>query len=91
MRFRQRVTVKSNNNVRGHIYPLAYDEVFVNLNRVDWVDTKTFNQNRVFLGGEIPFDNIQIQIGYINQFILQRQPENQMNHILWLALQFAPR
>ncbi len=58
-------------------YPLTYkwsligsDELFVNLNTVDWGPVAGFDQNRVFVGFGYTFDStFRTEIGYMNQYI----------------------
>jgi len=49
----------------------AYDEVFVALNSTDWGAHAGFDQNRLFLGFNVPIDaarQIQAEFGYLNRY-----------------------
>ena len=62
------------------VYPLiaserlrfaAYEEVFFNLNSTDWGAQAGFDQNRLFLGLNVPLDadqKIQAELGYLNRY-----------------------
>lgn len=49
---------------------IGSDELFVNLNTVDWGPVAGFDQNRVFVGFGYTFDStFRTEIGYMNQYI----------------------
>ena len=87
VRLRQRATLQTNNPIIRQLVPIFYDELFFNLNNVQWVDTETVNQNRAFLGFDIEFKSFTLQIGYINQLQFKIS-QTEMSHILWTALKF---
>ena len=70
-------------NHKDYYYILA-DEIFFNLNRPSWVNTKPFDQNRVFIGVGIPILNKSIfEICYMNQY--QTTNPRKMSHVLYLS------
>ena len=86
-RLRQRFSIKVTKDP-DRIHPFIYDEIFFNLNNPDWIGQKTINQNRIFVGVEVPIkDNWSLQIGYINQ-IQPKATETIMNHILSVSLTY---
>ncbi len=72
--------------------PVLREEVFFNLNNADWVSSEFISQNRLFLGANIDTKASYIwQVGYLNQTFFLNDLDNrndQMNHILYVALQF---
>ena len=55
----------------GRLRFAAYEEIFINLNDTDWGARAGFDQNRVFLGLNVPLDsdrNIQAELGYLNRY-----------------------
>jgi hypothetical protein len=63
------------------------DEYFVNLNTTGMIDSG-FDQNRAFAGIGYHFDeHIEVEIGYMNQYIRRVDREDLMSHILSLNLQ----
>lgn len=82
LRWRQRVTVTIKQPMFNHATPVIYDEIFVGLNKVDWVPHKLINQNRLFLGFIMPAGKDKsLQIGYLNQYKFNNT-QDRMNHIL---------
>lgn len=67
-RFRQQITLGS--PVQYGFRLLARDEIFINLNQAPWVLTKTWDQNRFFIGAEFyPIQHITMEVGYMYQYI----------------------
>lgn len=65
----------------------SYNELFVNLNHVSWINTHTFDQNRFYLGVEnqtTPSSNVRI--GYLFVYVPSNPP--QANHILQCSASF---
>lgn len=84
-RFRERIDLKK--PWRRGIGVISYDELFVNLNHVDWISTHTFDQNRFYLGVEnktTPSSNVRI--GYLFVYVPSNPP--QANHILQCSASF---
>ena len=55
----------------GRIRFAAYEEIFINLNDTDWGARAGFDQNRLFLGFNVPLDSarkIQAELGYLNRY-----------------------
>ena len=69
-RLRERLFFKTNKTKSGSVNPLTWDELFINFNNPSWVNRDTINQNRFFMGIEVVHKNQNIEIGYMNQYIL---------------------
>jgi hypothetical protein len=70
--------------------PLIYDEIFIKLNDPDWSTTKHFEQNRLFIGLDIPATKTTFfEVGYIQQAIFNSNG-NQLNHILYVGFNINP-
>ncbi len=66
---------------------VAYDEIFIAFNDTDWGAQSGFDQNRLFAGLGWQFQKgINVEAGYLNQFVRRRGRDNLMNHILSLNL-----
>lgn len=84
-RLRERVTLLLPRAISHHISPLIYEEGFFQLNRTRYTSTKTFSENRAFLGFQWQYKpHFFWEIGYINQYLFHgsSDSQNQMNHIL---------
>lgn len=79
-RLRERLLIKA---VSDAVNPISWDEIFLNLNHPTWVNSSTINQNRYFIGIEIPHNHHTLEIGYLNQYSLGNI-QNTMSHILLL-------
>ena len=91
LRLRERLKFEWPDAWRGKITPVVYDEVFFNLNRPDWIAPRTFDRNRLFLGGKIALSKrLDLEAGYLNQYRL-RSPNNQMDNILYIELAITPQ
>lgn len=85
-RFRQKLTLRLPNKLFDKYDPVFSDEIFVNLTRPDWVSTRVLNQNRAFIGVDIPVSkNTYVEVGYMNQYLFEESTANQMNNILYLG------
>ena len=71
----------------------AYDEVFVAFNSTDWGALAGFDQNRLFLGFNVPIDSarrIQAEFGYLNRYA--RRPAllpGRMDHLGVVSLMLS--
>lgn len=66
---------------------VASDEVFVNFDDSDWGPRTGFDQNRAFAGFGYAIGNtLQIEVGYLNQFIAQSTGPDRMTHALAISL-----
>lgn len=84
-RFRDRLTIRWLPN--QYLAVVTYDEIFLNLNQVAWVRTKTIDQNRIYLGIEPEFlSTFQFGVGYLFQSIFSTP--RQMNHVLLISMAF---
>lgn len=82
-RFRDRVTVRWLPN--QYLAIVAYDEIFLNINQVSWVNTKTIDQNRIYAGIEPEFSSpFKFGIGYLFQSIFSTP--RQLNHALVISM-----
>ena len=61
---------------------VAFDELFINLNKTDWGVNRGNDQNRVFLGVNWAFTpSTSIETGYLNQYVNTRNIDG-VNHVL---------
>ncbi|MFI5206312.1 MAG: DUF2490 domain-containing protein, partial [Candidatus Paceibacterales bacterium] len=73
------------NAIFGKYAPVIADEVFINVTKPDWVTNNTFDQNRAFLGIDIPMSKkTYFEVGYLNQYEVKTN-QNQVNNILYVA------
>jgi len=88
-RLRQKITLKKGNSrMGGTVVPFVADEIFFNLNHPEWISSKTVDQNRLFVGLDIPLGKGRtLKIGYINQF--EFRDVNRMNHIIYCSYIFS--
>ncbi|MGQ3890371.1 DUF2490 domain-containing protein [Legionella sp. CNM-4043-24] len=84
-RLRQRMTLRLQQAVLPSIYPLAWEELFINLNHPSWVNSGSINQNRLFAGVNILKKHHFWELGYLNQYRLG-QTQNTLSHILYIGL-----
>jgi len=65
------------------------EEVFVNLNSVSWGPVAGFDQNRFFIGPYMQLnDDVKVEVGYQNVFVLKDLVDDQMNHLLGINLYY---
>lgn len=80
-RFRKRVLLNQPLNERYSL--VINNEFFININKVNWIITDTFDQNRAYVGLERRINKIfYLGLGYMNQYLSTIIPQD--NHILWL-------
>lgn len=70
------------------VYVAAWDELFLQLNTVDWGPQSGFDRNRAFLGlGVQIMEQVRIEGGYLLEVIRRRGPAEEIgNHILAITL-----
>ncbi len=69
--------------VANHISLVAYNEMFLNMNKTNWIITDRFDQNRAYLGIEQRLSkNTYFGVGYVNQFL--STPRIQFNNVVAL-------
>ncbi|MGB6976739.1 MAG: DUF2490 domain-containing protein [Gammaproteobacteria bacterium] len=89
---RQRFTIRLPQTIANRFTPILYDEIFFNLNNPPWTNHRVVDQNRAFIGIEIPiapiFKKANIQVGYLNQYIF-KSPINEVNNILFVSLNMS--
>lgn len=82
-RFRERMTI--NIPLKTKLDLVIADEVFVNLNQVQWINTKVWDQNRAYLGFTRQLSKSTfISIGGMNQWLFT--PINQSDWVLVINL-----
>ncbi|MFC3907515.1 DUF2490 domain-containing protein [Legionella dresdenensis] len=70
-RVRNRLTISK--SVTDSISLVSFDELSINLNQPNWVMTKVFEQNRLFLGlNQQTSDTLVVGAGYIYQLIFAK-------------------
>lgn len=85
-RFRQKLVVRLPNQLFNKYDPVFSDEIFVNLTRPAWVSTRLLNQNRAFIGVDIPVTkDTYLEVGYMNQYLFEETNANQINNILYVG------
>ena len=66
---------------------IASEEIFFNLNSVNWGPTQGFDQNRVFVGAGYKFNDIvKTEFGYMNQYVNRNLKADFIDHQLSLNL-----
>jgi len=84
--FRERFQVMFPKWLDSRYTPVIYDEIFFNLNNPSWIGSQFVNQNRVFIGIQIPvIKSSNIQIGYLNRYRYS-SPEDKMDNIAYVNL-----
>ena len=79
MRFRSQIRLA---HVLNSQYDLVvWDEPFMNLTHEQWAGNRFIERNRAFLGTRVKFENISLEVGYMNQYI-PRETRNVSEHIL---------
>lgn len=85
--YRLRTRFIFNKTLTDSIFLSTYDELFVNFNQPQWVSTKTFDQNRIYIGiNQNASPQVIVGMGYIYQLIFNSP--SQHNHLLALNAQF---
>lgn len=65
---------------------IIFDEIFLNLNKTDWIREGFFGQNRAFVGiGKLVAKHTILDVGYLNQYVTTI-PNQQLSHNLSIAL-----
>lgn len=64
---------------------LFWEEPFLNLTSDSWTERRFFDRNRIFLGFRFPALNMQMEAGYMNQFV-PRSKTNTVEHLALLAI-----
>ena len=83
-RLRERMLI--NISLSDHLSLALNDEILVNLNQVEWITTKTLDQNRAFIGLVQQLSpSTFISMGYMNQLIFTTT--RQSDNVLVLNLQ----
>lgn len=60
---------------------VVWDEPFFNFTHEKWTGNRFIDRNRAFLGTRVKFENINLEIGYMNQYI-PRDTANLSEHTL---------
>lgn len=85
-RLRERITLKLPQKINKDLTPAIYDEIFINLNNPTWVNSRSINENRFFMGVDIPTSKKSyLEVGYLNQY-RWLLTSNNINHILSISL-----
>lgn len=65
---------------------LAWSETFIALNDADWKVASGFDQQRTFIGAELPIlKSSTMEVGYLNQIVRQPTGGQRMNHAVSLT------
>ena len=73
--YRYRYLVKATQKTSSFYKLIAWNEVFINLNKTQWNGQRTFERNRLFVGTKLNFESIDVEVGYLNQFIPRSQSD----------------
>jgi hypothetical protein len=66
---------------------IAWDELFIHLNRTNYPSRPGVDQNRAFVGaGYQASAALRAELGYMNLFVRRYTDPNQINHVLLLSL-----
>jgi len=78
---RYRLSARVQKNLNDSLSLVLWNEPFINLTREDWTGNRTFERNRFFIGPRFRLGEINLEIGYLNQFI-PRKDKNTFEHIV---------
>ncbi len=85
-RFRQKFIFKLPNMLFNKYSLVFSEELFVNISRPSWISTRIIDQNRAFLGVDIPTSKqTYIEVGYLNQYRFEETTTNKMNNIAYIG------
>ena len=85
-RFRQMIKATIPLDINPKLSIVAYDELFINLNKTDWGINRGNDQNRAFIGINWAFTpSTSIETGYLNQYVNTRNTDR-LNHVLATTL-----
>ncbi len=93
LRFRQLVSWRQPIDCESRYTFVLWDELFLHLNDTDWGARSGFDQNRAFVGFGVKRDAdspCRVEIGYLNQRINRRGPDNLTNHLLSVNMFYNP-
>jgi len=87
-RLRQMVRATTPSSLHQQLSWVIWDELFINLNQIDWGVMRGTDQNRLFLGANWKFDELSnLEVGYINQYVNGKTIDRE-NHILSSTIRF---
>lgn len=87
--YRIRERLQASYPINDRVSAIAYDELMVHLNNVDWGVKRGMDQNRMFLGVGLKANNhAVVEVGYLNQSINTRTLDRE-NHILSTTLKYV--
>lgn len=64
---------------------VMWDEPFLTFTREDWTGLRMVERNRFFIGPILNFDDMNLEVGYLNQYI-PRKSKTTIDHILAIYL-----
>jgi hypothetical protein len=67
------------------LYAVLQNEVFLTIGNNN-INTKLIDQNRFLVGLGLNYNNIRLELGYMNQFITSSTSNNIMNHTVSISL-----
>lgn len=89
-RFRQQIRMDATKFFANKYTPVIWDEIFLNCNTPVWVNNKIVDQNRFYVGLNVPVTKYtSMDMGYLNQYII-RDTSDQMNHVVYLGFNIRP-
>ena len=88
-RFRQMLRASIPLEINPKLSIVAYDELYINLNKTDWGVNRGNDQNRAFLGASWAFSpSTSLETGYLNQYVNTRATDR-VNHVLATTLRLT--
>ncbi len=87
-RVRQMIRAVRPSALSAQLSWVAFNELFVNLDRTEWGARRGLDQNRVFVGINWKFNDIaNVDVGYLNQFVNTNTVDRE-NHVLMTTFRF---
>lgn len=65
---RLRLQLRGQQKLTENFDLVVWDEPFLNLTDDTWTGNRTIERNRLFIGGRIPITDVNVEVGYLNQF-----------------------
>jgi hypothetical protein len=84
---RFRYLVRYLHGLKGSNSLLIWDEPFLNLTSDKWTGERSFDRNRFFIGLRFPVLGMDVEAGYLNQFI-PRSNRDTMEHLALLYVYY---
>jgi hypothetical protein len=83
---RFRYMLRAQRGLTGNVSLVIWNETFLNLTNDEWTGNRTLERNRFFLGARIPFHNLNVEVGYMHQYVSKFK--DSIDHIITAYLLF---